>query len=300
MTTSFTALTSPRPSHPCPSGRPGFPDRLAALQDEPAARSIEENARVLERIPVEHEQVGGHPRGDRPHLRLQPARPGRRGGCRDDPLHRRETGLHEPHELASVLAVRAGVGAHRHRNAFRAGGGDGPLGGFAQEARPLAHPLGEEVPVGDEVEDAQRRDEHDSPLGHRGEDVRPLERHLAVLERIHAGLDGQPDSREPFRMRGNAEAHPVRLVDDGRQLLGRELRRVHVLVRNGERSRRHHLHEVDTLPDLLAHGAAHPVGPVGLAVHAGKGAGARRGRRHDLPAQDEARAAADPEPDRLA
>ena len=99
-------------------------------------------------------------------------------------------------------------------------------------------------------------------------------------------------------MRGDAEALPVRLLDDRLDLGRRHLRGLDGLAGHGERAGRHDLDQVGALLDLLAHGLAHLVGPVGLAVHRREEAAAGRGRRHDLAAQQQARAGAQLRADR--
>ena len=74
---------------------------------------------------------------------------------------------------------------------------------------------------------------------------------------------------------------------------------MHVLVGHGEGSGRHHLDEIDALADLLAHRVSHAVGTVSLVVHPRERPPTRRGRRHDLAAEDEPRAATEAERDRL-
>ena len=88
-----------------------------------------------------------------------------------------------------------------------------------------------------------------------------------VLDRVDAGLDREPRSLEPLGMRCDANAQPVRLVDDRLDLLARELRGLGILALHRACARRHELHEVGAAAKLRADRAAHLPRPVGLVVH---------------------------------
>ena len=88
----------------------------------------------------------------------------------------------------------------------------------------------------------------------------------------------------------DAEPHPVRLVDDGRDLFTCHLGRLRVLALHRPGAGRHDLEVAGAVADLLADGLAHLPRPVGLAVHRPEDPGARRGRGQDPAARQDPRA----------
>ncbi len=105
---------------------------------------------------------------------------------------------------------------------------------------------------------------------------------------------------EPFPVRGHTQAQPVRLVDDRRNLLLRQLRRLRILGEDRPGAGRHELDEVGSPAHLFAHSPARFPRPVRLAVHRPEDAAAGGGRRDDPAAREDARSGHDPELDRLA
>ena len=98
-----------------------------------------------------------------------------------------------------------------------------------------------------------------------------------MLDRVDAGLDRDLGAVEALGVGGHPVAHAVGLVDDRRDLLAGHLRGVGILELDRARAGGHDLDEVGAAPELLADGAAHVVGAVGLAVHARRRS-ARRAR----------------------
>ena len=121
-----------------------------------------------------------------------------------------------------------------------------------------------------------------------------------VLDGVHPVRDRRLAAVEPLGVRGHLEAHSVGLVDERRELGLGELDRVGVLELVRACARRHHLDEVGTGADLLAHGAAHVVRPVRLSVHVAVEAATRRRRRNDLSAGEQPWAPEGPVTHRLA
>ena len=198
--------------------------------------------------------------------------------------------------------MRMRVIAHHHRDARRARRRNGLEGILAQPLRLLDELRREAARLhfGDELEDAERRHEHDPALRHAVEHRRSAVERLAVLDRVDARIHRQLDAGEAFGVRRDAEALPVRFLDDRLDLGPRHLSGLHRLAGHGEGAGRHDLDQVGALLDLLAHGLAHLVGSVRLAVHRREQAPAGRGGGYDLAAQQQPRAGAQLRADRLA
>ena len=95
-------------------------------------------------------------------------------------------------------------------------------------------------------------------------------RQLAVLDRVDAGIDSSRIFLEALGMGRDRRDQAVRLGDDRRELVRRQLRRLNVLVRNGERPGDHRLDEIGAIPDLLADGGPHLVGTLASRYMPGK------------------------------
>ena len=95
------------------------------------------------------------------------------------------------------------VEAHDHRDAGRARSGHG-LARVRAQPRSLVDELRREaagqLALCDELEHAQRGDEHDPPLGHAVEHSGRAVQRLAVLDRVHAGVDGELDAGQALGM----------------------------------------------------------------------------------------------------
>ena len=100
-------------------------------------------------------------------------------------------------------------------------------------------------------------------------------------------------------MGSDAQPHPVRLVDDRRQLFTCHLRRLGILPLDRTCAGRHQLHEVGAGRELLAHRRTHLPRTVRLAVHRPEDEPAGCGRRDDAPAAEDARAVEEAELDGL-
>ena len=72
--------------------------------------------------------------------------------------------------------------------------------------------------LGQVVERAQRGHEHDPAPRHRVQQRRLAVQRQAVLDRVDAGVDGQPRALEPLDVGGHADAEAVGLVDDRLEL----------------------------------------------------------------------------------
>ena len=78
-------------------------------------------------------------------------------------------------------------------------------------------------PLGEIVERRQRRDQHDAVRRHPLEQGRLAVEREAVLHGVDAFLDRQAASVEALGVRRDANAEPVRLVDERPQLVPRQL-----------------------------------------------------------------------------
>ena len=110
----------------------------------------------------------------------------------------------------------------------------------------------------------------------------------AVLDRVDAGFEGEPDTVQALRMGGDSFSHPVRLVDDGARLRRCHLGRLRVLEHDGPGSGRHDLDVVRSASQLLAHSFSHLIGSVGLPVHAAENVTSGRGGGDDPAAMQDA------------
>ena len=78
-------------------------------------------------------------------------------------------------------------------------------------------------PLGEVVERAQRRHQHDPALGHRVQQRRLAMQREAVLDRVHALAYRKTRTIEALDMGRHAHAEPVGLVDDRGELVARHL-----------------------------------------------------------------------------
>ena len=122
----------------------------------------------------------------------------------------------------------------------------------------------------------------------------------AVLDRLDPGFDRESRPVEALRVGGDPDAHPMGLVDDGLDLVGRDLGSLRVLADHGSGARRHDLDIVGAAAELAADGAAHLPRPVGLLVHRSEDRAAGGRGRQDPAAGQDARPFDEPEADRLA
>ena len=127
--------------------------------------------------------------------------------------------------------------------------------------------------------------------GHCLQQIRPLVQVHAVFDGVGAVADRRRAAVQPLGMGGDPEAQAVRLIGHGRQLRLGQLERIGILHLVGPGPGRHHLDEVGTGADLLPDRAPHVVRAVCLPVHVAVETPARRRRRDDLPAGQQARAA---------
>ena len=191
-------------------------------------------------------------------------------------------------------AGRARVEAHCERHARGVGCRQGEVGllelslRLVDEAR---DPLVREA-LGKVMKGRERRDEHLAAAAamRSSRSGLAVERE-AVLDRVDSLLDREPGAGEPFGVGGDAQAEAVGFVDDRRELLAGQLRRLGVLALDRARARRHDLDEVGAAAKLArAPPGACFHGPVGLAVHRPEHAAAGRRRGDDPSAREDPRA----------
>ena len=156
------------------------------------------------------------------------------------------------------------------------------------------------VKVGDEIQIIGLREEIKKTVVTGVEMFRALVEVHPVLDGVHPVGDRRLASVEALGMGGDLVAHPMGLLDQRRELGIGELQRVGVLHLVRASAGRHDLDEVGPGADLLAHGAAHVVGAVGLPVHVAVEAAPWCRRRNDLAASEHARAPKGPVAHRLA
>jgi hypothetical protein len=149
------------------------------------------------------------------------------------------------------------------------GGTEGGVGVVRLASRLLDELLREVVhePLREVDESRQRRHEHDAALGHQSEQLgRTMERQ-PVLDGIDALLDRDPSAAQTLGVGRDAIAHPVRLVDDGRDFVACHLGGLGVLADHRPGAGRHDLDEVRAVADLLADRLAHLPWAIRGAVH---------------------------------
>ena len=235
-------------------------------------------AGIRQRVAIDDEEVGALADLDRAELVAETERLGGAPGRRPDRRGGAEPALGQPDQLGRARAGRAAVVAHRERDARR----PGPPTSVALRVVRLALRLLDEArrelvgePLGEVVEGRQGRDEDDAALGHPVEELGGAVERQAVLDGVDALLDRDPGAAEALRVGRHPEPHPVRLVDDGGDLLAGHLGRLRVLALHRAGAGGHDLDEVGAVADLLADGLAHLPRPVGLAVHRPEDAGRR-------------------------
>src|SRR5258705_1074379 len=113
-----------------------------------------------------------------------------------------------------------------------------------------------------------------------------------VLDRVHARSDRRADPFDTVGMRGDAAAEAVRGVDDRLELVLRQLRRARTLVTGCEDGTgRHELDDIRARGHLFAHRLRDVPDAIRLAVHPAPRRRTGGRHRHDLPGEDETRAA---------
>ena len=138
----------------------------------------------------------------------------------------------------------------------------------------------------------------DPPLGHpagdalvEGDGLAPGVQPVAVLDRVHAGLDGVGDALRAQAVGGHAAPQAVGVLDDGPQLGDGELGPPDVRAGGHAPPGGHHLDEVDPLLDQAPDEGAGPLRGVHLAPadpQVAGGAGDRRAADEQARAGEEA------------
>ncbi len=245
---------------------------LAPLHHEP---HVGQYRHIVERVARYGDQVREQTRGDAPPV-VRVDQLGRVDRRRPQHLQRFHAPLDERDHLLGAPPVRdrLRVRAHRDADAGLCGPGDDGAG-VREHLGGLGAQFGRGPGHIHAVDQRGRRDEEGAAFCHQLDGL--VVQQEAVLDAVDARLHRSPHRVGPVRVRGHLEAAPVGLVDDGTQL------RVGVALRAGGARMGHDtpgsadLDEPRPVLDLVPHGPAHLVDPVGDAL--------LHGERHDAGGQ---------------
>ena len=245
---------------------------------------VEEQLELLERIAVDHDQVGEGAGLDDAELALVAQDLGADGGGLADDLDRLQH-LGAEHELAALLdlelAQKVAAVADLHA---------GLLADLERAQRAVEHDvvLGQHVGGHAELRGALLHDEVGHQVGHHVAvlGLQQLGRlgvdQVAVLDGAHAVVDGARDGFGRVGVGQHVAAEGLGLVGRRGDLGLGELQGIERIVGRGDAARAHDLHLVGALAHLLAHQLAHLVGAVGDRHAVDHGVAAAAGRAGDV------------------